>query len=183
MLDRSWAILRLAAALALLIAGTGIGYYYGVVLPARAEREDARVAKAQEAERKAADAARTALAKRQQAAQQDYADCLNFAELSYRNRWNSACRAQNMADQNAFADCRDDWFATDEGCRVKHPVRPERDCALPDQLAATLGSDRDRARAQCLGKLQASGAGAPNSATTMPDPLPTPRDGGDVDVN
>jgi hypothetical protein len=160
MLDRAGAILKLCAALALLIAGSGIGYYYGIFLPDHArDQAEYRVSRADAAERARRDAeARSAAeeARRQQAAEMAYEDCLNFAELNYKNRWAASCRAMHRRDLAEFEDCRDDFFSTEGSCRRRHPIRPERGCALPSQLAATFVEDRDRAKEQCLGQLQAS---------------------------
>jgi hypothetical protein len=160
MLERASAILKLAFAVAVLIAGSGIGYYYGIFLPGHIKaQEAARQADADEAEkaRRAAEARIAAeAAKRQQAARVEYQDCLNFAELRYKNRWATSCRAMHRSDVDDFEDCLDDFFSTEESCRRRHPIRPERSCALPSQVAASLTDDRDRAKDQCLGKLQAS---------------------------
>jgi hypothetical protein len=159
MLERAGAILKLCLALAILIAGSGVGYYYGIFLPGRtevleskrqAEADAARQARHAREERVAAEAL-----KRQNAAKVEYEDCLNFAELNYKNRWSASCRAVHRTDLAEFEDCLDNFFSTEESCRRRHPVRPERGCALPSQMAATLTEDRDRAKDQCLGKLQA----------------------------
>src|SRR3546814_44308 len=94
-------------------------------------------------------------AKRMQAAQLAYDDCVNFAELSYKQRWTQSCQALSKADQAAYEDCADDWFATESGCRAKHPVRPARDCALPAQMAQQIAGAREQRKAECLAKLQA----------------------------
>ena len=160
MLDRAGAILKLCAALALLIAGSGVGYYYGIFLPnearLQAERREAEAEAGEQARRDAEARFAAEQSRRQQAARVEYEDCLNFAELRYKNRWASACRAMHRSDVAEFEDCLDNFFSTEKSCRRRHPIRPERGCALPSQLAAALAEDRDRAKEQCLGKLQAS---------------------------
>lgn len=160
MLERAGAILKLSCAVAVLMAGSGVGYYYGIFLPGHIRAQDAaRQADAQAAEkaRRTAEARAAAeAAKREQAARLEYQDCLNFAELQYKNRWATSCRSMHRSDVADFEDCLDDFFSTEESCRRRHPIRPERGCALPAQVAASLTDDRDRAKDQCLGKLQAS---------------------------
>ncbi|HKT85938.1 MAG TPA: hypothetical protein VJQ77_07635 [Novosphingobium sp.] len=163
MLDRASAILKLALALAVLLAGGGVGYYYGIFLPNHArvqeERHQANADAAEKARRTAEAKVASEQARRQQTAQMEYEDCLNFAELSYKNRWAASCRAMNRSDAAEFEDCLDNLFSTEESCRRRYPIRPERGCALPSQIASSLSADRDRARGQCLGRLQASRMG------------------------
>lgn len=160
MLDRADAILKLCAALAILIAGCGVGYYYGIFLPNHAESQAARhEASAEQARREARSRAEAEQARRQQTARVEYEDCVNFAELSYKNRWAASCRAMRENDIAEFEDCLDDLFATEESCRLHHPIRPERGCALPSQIGLRLSGERDQAKEQCLGKLQASQPG------------------------
>lgn len=172
MLDRAGDILKLAIALAVLIAGCGVGYYYGIFLPSHTISEETRrQVEADEAHQAARDAqARMAeeRARRQQAAQVEYEDCLNFAELTYKNRWAASCRTMNRSDVMEFEDCLDDLFTTEEGCRRRYPIRPERGCALPSQIASGLSRERDRAKEQCLGRLQASQIGAADASSLSP---------------
>ncbi|WP_395392553.1 hypothetical protein WBP07_15985 [Novosphingobium sp. BL-8A] len=154
--------LKLSLAAAALIAGSGIGWYYGVVLPRQAAREEARQAVERDAEQsrqKAAERAEAEAKKRQESAQLEYQDCLNFAELSYKERWTASCHAQHDADVAAFEDCADDLFATEEGCRAKHPIRPERDCALPAQTAQSYSDAREQRKNECLARLQSAQGG------------------------
>lgn len=160
MLNRAGDILKLAVALAVLMAGGGVGYYYGIFLPNHARvQEQGSQASAEEERRSAYASAAAEQARRQQAAQVEYEDCLNFAELDYKNRWATSCRTMNRSDVAEFEDCLDDLFSTEESCRRRHPIRPERGCALPSTIASGLSEDRHRAREQCLGRLQASQMG------------------------
>ena len=156
MLRHADAILKLSLALAALMAGGGVGFYYGIYLPSqdiRRQGEDMAARQTQAAEQTKALAAQ---ARREQQAQLAFEDCNSAAELTYKNHWASACRAQHAADVAQYEDCADDFFASDEGCRRRHPIRPERGCALPSQLADRLTAERQDARQQCLGQLQAA---------------------------
>lgn len=160
---RADTILKLSLAAAALIAGTSVGYYYGVFLPGEVHRREAREQAAREEAAKAQSKARAEIVRRQQSARLEYEDCVNFADLAYRNRWTLACKAQNQADIAAFQDCADDLFSSEDGCRARFPIRPERDCTLPGQTAESYAAARDTRKAECLGRLQATQGAAPVS--------------------
>ena len=180
MLKHSDAILKLAIALAVLLAGSGIGFYYGIFLPsqdirrqteAMAERKSVAEAQSQalveQARREAEEAKRNA--ERAKAAQVEYNDCIGFAELSYKRRWAGSCQALHEADVAAFEDCADNLFSTERGCRAKHPIRPASDCALPARMARELTGARDTRKRECLAKLQAiQGSGSAPGQTVSP---------------
>jgi len=166
MLKHSDAILKLATALGVLLAGAGVGFYYGIFLPsqdirrqtqAMAERKSAAAAQSQalveQARREAEEAKRNA--EHAKAAQAEYNDCIGFAEMSYKRRWAGSCQAMHDADVAAFEDCADNLFSTERGCRAKHPIRPASDCALPARMARELTGARDTRKRECLAKLQA----------------------------
>lgn len=160
MLRHSDAILKIALALAALLAGGGVGFYYGIYLPAQDTRRQAH----ELAERQAALAAqRLALAeqaKRAEAAQAEFDDCVAFAEQSYAQRWAQSCQSLHDADRAAFEDCADDLFSTESGCLAKYPVRPARDCALPAAMARELTQAREGRKAECTARFEASQRGA-----------------------
>ncbi|KQM21788.1 hypothetical protein [Novosphingobium sp. Leaf2] len=154
MLERADPILKLCLALAVLLAGAGIGYYYGIYLPTqdvRRQRLEMTAKQDREAQQALALARRV---QREQAAQADYAQCMGLAESGYRQRWTQACQSMHDADQSAFEDCADDLFSTRSGCLAKHPIRPAQDCALPAQAARSLSDARDQRRAQCTAQLE-----------------------------
>jgi hypothetical protein len=165
------AVLKLSLAAGVLLAGAGVGYYFGIFLPAQAIHEtlDAGTRHQVDSTDRSADLERARLADEQKraAAQQRYEGCVATANLAYQERWSSGCRAQNQRQQAAYDDCADDLFSTREGCARKYPVEPERGCALPVQISSRLVADRDAARAQCLGELQGGyAAPAPVAMTT-----------------
>lgn len=166
-------ILKLALALAVLIAGGGIGFYYGIFLPSQDIRRQTQEMADKQAKAKAQSEALVEQAQREQAAQTDYEDCVNFADLSYKQRWTQSCQSQHDADQAAYQDCADDLFSTESGCLAKHPIHPEHDCALPAQVAQQITDARNQRKAECLARLQAvQGGGTPAPAPTEgADPL------------
>ncbi|MBB4858004.1 hypothetical protein HNO88_001318 [Novosphingobium chloroacetimidivorans] len=151
-------VLKLSLAAGALLAGAGVGYYFGVFLPAQAIHESvesgtreqtsavdrtAQLERARRAEQQAREAARSR-----------YQACVGAAQTSYSARWTAACRAQHQRQEAAYEDCADDLFSTREGCARKFPVEPEHGCALPLAISNRLVSDRDAARSQCLGEMQ-----------------------------
>lgn len=170
MATRADAVLKLSLAAGALLAGAGIGYYFGVFLPAQAIRETVdstsrrdveAVDRSEEIER-----ARQAEVQAREAARQRYQACVAAAQTTYSARWTAACRAQHVRQVAAYDDCADDLFSTREGCARKHPVEPEHGCALPLSISNRLVADRDAARSQCLGEMQ--GGVAPEDWGTTP---------------
>lgn len=168
------AALKYSLAGAVLLAGAGVGYYFGIFLPAQAIHETLDTGTRQQVEStdRTADLERARLAEtqRREAAQQRYQACVGAANATYSARWNSGCRAQNARQQAAYDDCADDLFSTREGCARKFPIEPQQGCALPVQISGRLVADRDAARAQCLGELQ--------GGYSAPTPAPAPIDSG-----
>lgn len=168
-------LLKLAIALAVLMAGAGIGFYFGIFLPAQDVHRQAQAMADKQAAQAAADRAVADQAKRFQAAQADYQSCVDFAETSYRERWSQACAAQHEADQAAFDDCDDNLFSTRSGCLAKHPIHPALDCALPPQTAQSYAQARDARKAECATRMQsAQGVTGSGSASLRPAAAATP---------
>lgn len=172
MLKHADPILKIALALAALLAGAGVGYYYGIYLPAQDVRRQTREMTERQEKAQAETRALAERARREAAAQTEYQDCQNFAELSYKQRWNLSCRSLHDADQSAFEDCADDLFSTDSGCLAKNPIRPAQDCALPAQVAQSLSQARDDRKAQCAARLEARQQG--RSVEPMDAPMAEP---------
>jgi hypothetical protein len=172
MLKHADPILKVSLALAALLAGAGVGYYYGIYLPAQDVRRQTQEMTARQTQAQAETKALAERARREQAAQTEYQDCANFAELSYKQRWNLSCQSLHDADQSAFEDCADNLFSTESGCLAKNPVRPAQDCALPAQVAQSLSQARDERKAQCLARLEAVQQG--RSAAPMDAPMTEP---------
>lgn len=147
-------VLKLSLAAAALMAGAGVGYYYGIHLPAQDLRRQTREMNERQAREAQQARALAERARREEAAQTEYADCVNFSELAYRQRWTQSCQSLHDADQSAFEDCADDLFSTERGCLAKRPIRPARDCALPAGMAQALTEAREQRKAQCLARLE-----------------------------
>ena len=154
MTQRADTILKFSLAAAALLAGGGLGYYYGIYLPAQDVRRQTQAMAERQAQQAAATQALAEKARREESAQREYQGCIDLAEASYRERWGQACQAQHDADQAAFEDCADDLFSSRRGCLAAHPVRTMRDCALPAETAQSYAQARDDRKAQCLAQLQ-----------------------------
>lgn len=159
MLKHADPILKIGLGLGALLAGAGVGYYHGIYLPAQDIRRQTQALT--EKQDQAAQQARALAerARREQAAQGEYAACVNYAELSYKQRWAQTCQSLHDADQSAFEDCADDFFSTRRGCLAKHPIRPAQDCALPSRTAQDLSGARDQRKAQCAAQLESAQRG------------------------
>jgi hypothetical protein len=154
MLKHADPILKLCLALGALLAGAGVGYYFGIYLPAQDIRRQT-LAMAEKQSRAAEQAKALAIrAQREREAQAAYEQCVASSEMAYRQRWNQACEAMHDADRAAFDDCADDFFSTRGGCLARHPIRPAQDCALPSRTAQSLSDARDQRKGQCAGQLQ-----------------------------
>ena len=162
------AVLKLSLAAAILMAGAGVGYYFGIFLPAQAIRESLNTGEQRQVQSidRTDELARAeaAEAQRREAAQARYRACVSTADMGYQERWSAACRAQHARQQAAFEDCADNLFSTRDGCARKFPVEPEHGCALPLSIGNRLSTARDAAKAQCLGEMQ-GGYSEPGSAT------------------
>ena len=158
MSERTDTVLKLSLALAALLAGGGVGFYYGIFLPSQEVRRQAQEMAEKQA---AADERKHALAAQAQrvaAARVQYDQCLALAETSYRDRWTQSCRVLHDADQSGLDDCADDLLSSESGCRAEHPVRPAQDCALPAAMARELTQARDARKGECSAQLQAAQA-------------------------
>jgi len=149
-------ILKIALAVAALLAGGGAGYYYGIYLPAQDVRRAAQAMAERQVQEQAQSRALAERARREAAAQGEYQACVGLADASYRQRWTQTCQSMHDADQSAFEDCADDLFSTQSGCLAKHPIRPAQDCALPAQTGQALSDAREQHKAQCAARLSAA---------------------------
>ncbi|MBH0111398.1 hypothetical protein I5E68_00345 [Novosphingobium sp. YJ-S2-02] len=157
-------VLKLSLSLAALLAGGGVGFYYGIYLPSQDLHRQTQEMVEQQDSARVQTKALADRARREKAAQVAYEDCNNAAELTYKNHWAAACRAQHAADVAAFEDCADNLFATEKGCLRDHPIRPERECALTTRLADRLVEERDGARQECVGRLREMQAASADDA-------------------
>jgi hypothetical protein len=157
MLDRADSILKLALSVAALCLGAGVGYYYGIFLPAQADASAARLEAAEK--EKQAEARRTAerIEKASADARIRYSECLIAASADYNTRWQSSCRSLNASDTKARRDCVSRG-STEEYCSTIINVRPASDCSLPTETADSYDAGHKDAKQLCMDELKASQA-------------------------
>jgi hypothetical protein len=151
---RSDVILRLAIALAVVMAGASVAYYFAVYLPARDARAHADAVAAS-----AAQAANAAQSSAVAAADQDrrraaYQACLANADLTYHATWNGNCADRATKQAAQLTNCLA-LGSTRDVCAATWPALPAADCTLPTYLSDTLDSDLKAANTLCLDQAKA----------------------------
>jgi hypothetical protein len=81
MFDNADKFLKIAAGLSLLAAGMGIGYHYGIYLPAIEQKRMA-----------VAETVRTNAALKEAKLKSDYSECLIYYEKEHQERWEEVCK-------------------------------------------------------------------------------------------
>jgi hypothetical protein len=155
------ALLKISLVAALLLAASGVGYYYAVYLPARdGQQDEQRLAEALHAYgRHRADAAR-AVAERQQkeqrlaadraAAESRYETCLSGASVNHDAAWSAACK--HLADQAAEdrGNCLANKKLPQGYCSAAYRTRDASPhCVLPADVATSIDGNLVLARNQC----------------------------------
>lgn len=133
------AVLKIGTVAALLIAASGIGYYYGLYLPAR----DARL----DAERRLAASEKDL---HQAEALQRYQQCQQNAAKDYSDNWAAACQANAAITRKEFSNClalggSKTMCSASWGAGNSSP-----DCLLPGTRAKELNANLEQARNLCL---------------------------------
>lgn len=142
-------MLKISVAIAFLIAGVSIGYYFLVYVPAKDARTQAAAS--------AAAANATAQASAQSAASQqtasrraaNYNSCLATADASYHADWNSNCATRSQQREADYNRCAG-GFLSESDCRETNPYIPTVDCQLPSALADSLNGELRDAKDRCL---------------------------------
>jgi hypothetical protein len=135
-------------AVAALMAGGGVGYYFGIYLPERdraaaQERRAAEQAAKEERESAAATQAREATIR-----QRKVSGCLAIADFNYSASWESNCEGQAKENRSQYADCIGQGLGK-SFCHSLHGDFQTSGCSLPQSLARSLEAERDRAKDLC----------------------------------
>jgi len=141
-------VLKISVAAAILFAGLGVGYYYAFYLPqkdARARADAQAAAAAQAKAQQDAEAKRTA----------GYKACLDAAQTSYRNDWNSNCMLKADEQEASYRSCLGQPYASPEQCRASFPPLERMDCSLPVAIAGQLNDQLDKSKARCVEQARA----------------------------
>jgi hypothetical protein len=154
-------LLKLSLIAALLLASSGVGYYYAVYLPARdTQKNEQRLAEALHAYgRQRAEAARAVAAQQQkeqrraadkEAAESRYETCLSGASANRDAAWSEACK--RLADQ-ALEDrgnCLANKKLPQGYCGAAYRSRDASPhCMLPADIAAAIDGNLTLAHKQC----------------------------------
>lgn len=160
-------LLKLSVIASLLLASSGVGYYYGVYLPRRdAELDQERMlerARADEEKRAAQEqsfTARKELEQRQAADKADvelrYQTCVNSAVATHDASWAAECK--RLADKAVedHAQCLSKTKLSQGYCDTAYRARDgSPNCMLPVKIATELDGGLNKARNRCLRERQA----------------------------
>lgn len=156
------ALLKLSMVASLLLAASGVGYYYAVYLPRRdAQLENERaLEKIRAYGQKRAEQERAALQQRElqqrqsadkAAAEVRYQTCLNSASATRNESWAAACK--RLADKvvEDHADCLSKSKLSQAYCDAAYKMRDGApNCTLPAAIATDLDGGLNKARNRCL---------------------------------
>jgi hypothetical protein len=143
-------VLRLAVVIAVLLAGSGVFYYYVIFLP-NSQRQAV-----QEAEQTKQDQATKEAARKAQ-----YASCLVGARADYETNWENACKDLASAQQSQYQNCLSDKFV------MSNPYMGENyckkmftgadaspNCSLPGARADSANKTYQDEQQKCLSEAQ-----------------------------
>jgi hypothetical protein len=156
------ALLKLSVIASLLLASSGVAYYYVVYLPQRDSEQDRQssLQKLRVYEQKRADQERSAAQQRETeqrraeakaSAGLRYQSCVEDARTGHDTSWASACK--RLADKVARdrADCLSMPNLPQGYCDAAYSTRdPTAHCTLPGEMAADLDAALSTARNRCL---------------------------------
>jgi hypothetical protein len=139
------AVLKLSIAVAFLIAGVSIGYYFLVYVPAKDARTQAAASAA------AANATAQAAASQQVAARRaaNYNSCLASVDTTYHADWNSNCATRSQQREADYNRCLG-GFLSESDCRDQNPFIPPTDCQLPTTVADSVNAELKDGKDRCL---------------------------------
>ena len=143
-------VLKISIAVAILIAGLSVGYYFIVYLPGKDARAQA-AAQAAATNAAAANAAQASTAKQVEAKRAaNYAACLQTAQDNYSMDWDRNCTTQSQDRETAYNNCVNDTLSTASSCREQYPEIPVANCSLATNLANSLNDQLKDAKDRCL---------------------------------
>jgi hypothetical protein len=161
-------VLKLSVIVSLLLASSGVGYYYAVYLPRRDAQLDSERAQDKaraDAERKRADRERQVAEQKKseqrqadtKAAEARYQSCVNSATTAHVTSWAVECK--RLAEKAAadHAECLSKTRLSKGYCDTAYRMRDgSRNCTLPVKVAADLDGDLNNARNRCARERKAA---------------------------
>ena len=162
------ALFKLSLIASLLVASTGVGYYYAVYLPRRdAELDNERVLEATLSYAQKRAAQEQALAQQRElqqrqaakkaAAETRYQSCLNSASATHDASWTAACKRLAEKAIEDHADCLTKSKLSQGYCDAAYRMRDASpNCVLPVAIATDLDGGLTMARRRCLQEREAA---------------------------
>jgi hypothetical protein len=156
------ALLKLSVIASLLLASSGVAYYYAIYLPQRDAEQDRESSsqKLQAYGEKRADQERSAAQQRETEQRQAeakegagirYQNCVDGARINHEASWAAACkRLADKAEQD-HSDCLSVPNLPQGYCDAAYSTRdPSARCTLPVEMVADLDAALNSARKACL---------------------------------
>ena len=162
------ALFKLSVIVALLLASSGVGYYYGVYLPHRDAQlaNERALAQARAEAEKVARQEQVAAEQRQLAehraeakagAESRYQTCLDTASTTHDTSWAAECKRLAEKVQQDHDDCLSKSKLSQEYCNTAYRTRDgSANCALPLKVAADLDGGLTKARNRCTQERKAT---------------------------
>lgn len=162
------ALFKLSVIVALLLAASGIGYYYGVYLPRRdAQLDQERTLEQARAEAEKRTTQERLAAEQKQSAQRQaeitagaesrYQACLDVANASHDTSWAAECKRLAEKALHDHDDCLSKSKLSLEYCNTAYRMRDgSPNCTLPLKVATDLDGGLTKARNRCAQERKAA---------------------------
>ncbi len=154
-------LLKLSVIVSLLLASSGVGFYYGVYLP----RRDTQLESEHKQEKVQAEAQKHAAQERSVAehkkveqrqaemkasAEAHYQTCLNKANAGHETSWAAECKHLAEKARTDHAECLTKPKLPKGYCDASYRLRDASpNCVLPQKVATGLDGDLSQARNRC----------------------------------
>lgn len=152
MLEKADEVLKLALAVAALLIGASVAYYYAIFLPDQANVQAQRMTEADRVKREAEEKSEARKLDAARNAKTAYDQCLASAQSNYSNRWNNSCRKLNKADIERKLQCEVNGYQYCDSIKIT----PASDCSLTTTLMNDYDNGLDEANKLCLEEFKAS---------------------------
>lgn len=142
--------LRLAIAVAVLLAGTGVFYYYVIFLPGVQQQAVQAAEKAKQDE-----------AAKEAARKSHYDSCLAGARANYEANWAAACQSVASIRQRQYQNCLSDKFVMsnpymgESYCKQSFSdADASPNCSLPSARADDINKTYGNEQQKCMSEVQ-----------------------------
>ncbi|PLK27103.1 hypothetical protein [Novosphingobium sp. TH158] len=152
MIEKADQLLKLALAVAALLIGVSVSYYYAIFLPQVAQTKLDRERSAELARATSESTAAMAKEKRLSDAKAKYNACLADAFENYQSRWQKTCRRLNGEDLEKKRRCMDGGGYYCDSIKIT----PATNCSLPNDLGDDYDTGHENDKKMCLEEFKAS---------------------------